>query len=346
MNKGLFTLLFLLLLGTSTQVHAGNPDRQGEAGAVELLLTPWARGAGLHGMTTASAAGVEAMNINIAGMSRINRSELALGNTRLYEGADLGINSIGFVTKAGKGGAFGISLVAMDFGDNIVTTTDQPAGTGATYSPSFFNLALGYSYTYENRISVGVLVRMISESAPGISSNGIAIDAGVQYVTGPKDNFKLGITLKNTGSPMAFGGDALSQSVPDPDGDGYSLTFDVRSEDYELPSVLNIGLAYDYYFQDDLYLRGVGNFTSNAFGSDQIGAGLELIYREMFQLRGGYKLDIDADESRTNIYDGLSMGASVLLPVSKGGSKIALDYAYRTTTVFKGTHNLTLRLAI
>ena len=34
---------------------------------------------------------------------------------------------------------------------------------------------------------------------------GWAIDAGVQYVSGEKDNFKLGISLRNIGSPMQFG---------------------------------------------------------------------------------------------------------------------------------------------
>ena len=44
-------------------LHAGNPDRQGEAGGYELLLNPWARNAGLHAMSTSFAYGVEAMQI-------------------------------------------------------------------------------------------------------------------------------------------------------------------------------------------------------------------------------------------------------------------------------------------
>lgn len=348
MNKSIYTIFFLFMIVGSTAVFAGNPDRQGEAGAAELLLNPWARSAGLHGMTTASVTGVESMRINIAGLSRIDQGEFAVANTRLYEGAGLGINALGFSSKVGSGGAFGVSLMAMDFGDIPVTTTAQPEGSGADFSPSFINIGLGYSYTYENKISVGVLFRGITQSVPGASAGGFALDAGVQYVTGPEDNFRLGISLRNIGSTMAFGGDGLTQNLPSPDdAAGYNLTYEVRSEDFELPSVLNIGLSYDYYIQEDLFVRGIGNFTSNSFGSDQVGVGLELSWKEIVQIRGGYELEIDEDSQRQSMYDGLAMGISVLAPMGRDKSnRVGIDYAYRTTRVFEGTHNITLRLAI
>ena len=58
MNKKILLSVFLTLSFFSAS--AGNPDRQGEAGAYELLLNPWARTIGLHSMTTASVRGVEA----------------------------------------------------------------------------------------------------------------------------------------------------------------------------------------------------------------------------------------------------------------------------------------------
>jgi hypothetical protein len=51
----LLPCMLLLLAGT---VFAGNPDRQGEAGANQLLINPWARSAGLHTMGTANVTGV------------------------------------------------------------------------------------------------------------------------------------------------------------------------------------------------------------------------------------------------------------------------------------------------
>lgn len=345
MKKYFYTLL-LLSLGCSV-AFAGNPDRQGEAGAAELLLNPWARSAGLHSMSTSSVSGVESMRLNIAGLSRINKGELVIGNTRLYEGSTMGINSVGFATKVGKNGAFGLSLVAMNFGDIQVTTTAQPEGTGGTYSPSFFNIGLGYAYTYENKISVGILVRAISETLPDVSASGFAIDAGVQYVSGDKNEFKLGIALRNIGSPMEFGGEGLSlRAEATGSAPSYDLTVNQRAEDFELPSMLNIGVSYDFYFGETDFLRGIMNFTSNAFARDDIGVGAEFSFRNLVVLRGAYKLALDAgDEIEANLYTGLSGGVSVDVPLKRAENRIVgIDYAYRATNPFRGTHNFSVRL--
>lgn len=351
MKKQLYTLLIVLVGGVF--LYAGNPDRQGEAGAAELLLNPWAKSAGLHSMSTSFVSGVESMRINVAGLSRINSFELAAANSRLYEGTGIQQNAIAFASKLGKYGAMGVSLVSMDFGDIPVLTTSQPEGNGGTYSPSFFNLGLGYAYTYKSKkkgngeISVGVLVRAISESTPEVSASGFGIDAGVQYISGEKGNFKLGIALKNIGTPMTFGGEGLSFRTDSPESNvGYKLTSSLEGQKFELPSVLNIGLSYDYYFSDKLCLRGVGNFTSNAFSSDQIGGGLELMYNNLVTIRGAYKADISDEKGKiANLYTGLSAGVSIDVPLKRASNQVVgIDYAYRATNPFKGTHNFTLRL--
>ena len=51
---------------------------------------------------------------------------------------------------------------------------------------------------------------MISEQISNVGASGIALDAGIQYVTGAKDNLKFGISLKNVGPRMSFSGDGLS----------------------------------------------------------------------------------------------------------------------------------------
>jgi len=63
----------LLLAGVA---FAGNPDRQGEAGANQLLINPWARSAGLHSLNTSYVSGAEAMYLNVAGLSRIQKRRL------------------------------------------------------------------------------------------------------------------------------------------------------------------------------------------------------------------------------------------------------------------------------
>jgi hypothetical protein len=193
-----------LLLGLTSvsNTFGGNPDRQGEAGAYELLLNPWARSAGLHTLNVSMVSGVEAMRVNVAGMAGTRRSELALGHARYLEGTGISMNAVGLTQSVGENGVFGLSLMAMNFGDIAVTTTNLPGGDGSTFSPSFFNLGLGYAHTFENKVSVGILARAVSETISSVSAFGFAIDAGVQYVTGPEDNFKLQFDIESTCSSI------------------------------------------------------------------------------------------------------------------------------------------------
>lgn len=341
MKRNIYTIIILLVLGAST-VFAGNPDRQGEAGAAELLFNPWARSAGLHSMTTSFVQGVEAMRLNVAGIGRIDNVEFAAGNARLYEGSDLNFNAFGFVKKVGTGGAFGITMASVDFGDILITTTQQPEGIGGTYSPNFFHMGLGYAHTYENKISVGLLVRGVFESTPDANGSGFALDAGVQYVSGDNDEFKLGIALRNIGSPMKFEGEGLSLRT-DSEGGGQN-TVAQRAATFEMPSMLNIGVSYDIAIGDNT-LRALTNFTSNAFSRDQIGVGAEMIIFEDFAVRGGYKLDFgDSAGAGDNIYTGISAGATANFKVSSN-FRLGIDYAYRTTNPFRGSHNFSLRVA-
>jgi hypothetical protein len=342
---GLFITGTLLL--STTPVEAGNPDRQGEAGAYELLMNPWARSAGLHTLNTSFIRGVEAMRLNVAGLSRITKTEVLIGHTRYFEGSGINLNAFGFSTRVGKGGAFGISVMSVDFGEIEVTTTDLPEGTGATYSPNFLNLGFAYANTFENKVSVGFVLRGVSESTADLSAFGLALDAGVQYVTGAQDNFKFGISIRNVGSPMRFGGEGLSFQGDNPgSGVSYALTYDHRAAKFELPSVLNIGLSYDFLIDTRNRITPIANFTSNSFSRDQVGAGLEYSFREMFSLRGGYRYDLgtNADTVDKNVYSGLSAGASVEVPLKKGSqSRFGIDYAYRVTNPFDGTHNISVR---
>ncbi len=350
MKRCLVYTVFSALVLIPSLSFAGNPDRQGEAGGYELLLNPWARNAGLHAMSTSMAYGVEAMQINIAGLSRLGQNEFVIAHTRLFEGTGITLNSLGYAQKMGEAGAFGLCLTAMDFGDIEVTTTGQPEGTGATYSPSFFNIGLSYSYTFDKKVSVGILIRGISENIADVGAFGLAIDAGVQYVAGAKDNFKFGVSLRNMGSPMKFSGEGLSFPTTNPQGGvQYPITVDQRAAGYELPSMLNIGLSYDFYVTDLNRITALGNFTANSFTVDQIGAGVEYAFREMFMVRGGYRLDMGVPPSdpQHNVYSGLCAGATIEVPLKKDSkNRFAVDYAYLATNPFSGTHNFSLRFKL
>ncbi len=344
MNKKYILLLALAAFFSTGVAFAGNPDRQGEAGANQLIINPWARCAGLHAMNTSNTSGAEAMYLNVAGLSRLTGSQIQIGHTRYI--ADINLNAIGFAVPVGKGGgAFGISLVAMDMGDFELTTVETPEGSGATFSPTYFNMGLSYAHLFENKVSVGITAKIVNEAISNAAARAFALDAGVQYVTGENDNFRFGISLRNVGSKMRFTGEGLSKQLPNPGPISYNNTYYERANAYELPSQLNLGVSYDWLLGSQNRLTMMGNFTSNAFSRDQLGGGLELTVSKNFALRVGYKAELDANEDEATIDNGLSGGISFSTPVRKGSdTRIGLDYGYRQTKIFNGIHNLGLRM--
>ena len=332
---------------------AGNPDRSGEAGASELLINPWAQSSGWYGLNISSVRGVEAPNVNVAGMSFLEGSAIEFSRTEWLVGTEISINTFGFAQKVGDG-AIGLTLTSMDLGEIEVTTTDNPDGTGAFYKPRFSNLGLSYSRKFADYLSGGLTVRVITESISDVKAIGVAMDVGIQYITGSDEHpeqIKMGIALKNVGTPMKFSGDGLSFRGNVPDGD-YTMTQDFRSETFELPSLLTIGASYDFYFGQTNRLTLVGNFTSNSFYKDQFGGGLEYALKvkntEMFMIRAAYRYEsgITSDIDRTNASTGIAAGITFQYPIDDlGQNLVALNYSYRTAYQYEGSHCFGLRLS-
>lgn len=347
-----------LLIFSCVSLFAGNPDRQGEAGAYELVMNPWARSAGFHTMNTSFIGGVEAMRLNVAGLTSIDNTEIRVGVNQYLKGTTINMNALGFAQRVGTG-VFGLSIMNVDFGDIDVTTTNSPEGTGATYSPTFLNMGLSYANNFENKISVGITARVVTESIDNVSASAACFDAGVQYVSGPKDNMKLGISLRNVGTKMKYSGDGLSfrTQTPNP-GASNSITVDHRANGFDLPSMLNLGLSYDFYLgatadSDMASLKNritlFGNFTANSYSRDDLGGGVEYAWNNMLMLRASYKVQIgDVDDVfQDQAYTGLAFGASVQLPIKKDGNeRVAFDYGYRASNPFEGTHSFGLVLSL
>lgn len=344
-----FTLLF------STAVFAGNEDRAGEAGASELLINPWAGSSGWGGANTANAKGVEAMHLNVAGLAYASKTGIAFASTSYLSGTGIKINSLGLSQKVGEsGGVLGVSVMSMSFGDLDVTTVENPDGGLGTFRPNYLNIGVAYSKNFSNTISGGLVVKLISQSIANVTATGVAIDAGVNYVTGKRKQLKFGIALRNVGPTMKYNGNGLSDRFEDPSTEK-QLTINQRSNDFELPSLVNIGLSYDFYLGraetaddeelSDHRITTAGNFTSNSFTKDQFRFGLEYGFKEMFMVRGGYvyESDITDDSKAQTASSGLSFGASIAYPLSET-TTIGVDYSYRTTHVFGGTNTIGVSL--
>lgn len=339
---------------TVLTVFAGNKDRVGQAGASELLINPWARSSGWAGANSASAIGLEATNLNVAGLAFTRKTELMFNRSNWFSGAGVNVNAFGLSQNLNDRGVIGISVMNMSFGTIDVTTVDNPEGGVGTFSPKLMTFGLSYAKLFSNSISGGITLKGISESISNARAGGIAIDLGVRYVTGENERVKFGIALRNVGPKMQYSGDGFAFKTVINDG---NFTLEQRTEAFELPSLLNIGASYDFYLATSTdstsektlplhRLTVAGNFTSNSFGKDQIRGGIEYGFKNMLMLRGGYIYEdgVANSTTRTTFNVGPTMGMTLEVPISASGSTFGFDYSYRITKPNKGTHTVGVRI--
>jgi hypothetical protein len=350
MKKVLKTILpvLMVILLFNSNIYAGNEDRVGQAGAGELLINPWARSSGWAGANIASIRGLEAMFLNVAGTAFTPRTEVVFSHTQWLKGTDININSFGLTQKVGEAGVLGLGIMSMNFGDIEITTVELPEGGRGTFSPQFINIGLSYARIFSNSIYGGLAVKIVSESISDVGAQGICFDAGIQYVTGfnpDKDNLMFGISLKNVGPPMRYDGDGLSFRGLIPATE-LNMTVQQRSEQFELPSLVAIGVAYNFDLAESHKITLAASFTSNAFMKDQYAIGLQYGFKEYFMIRGGMLIEdgIFDDLERTNALTGPTGGVTFQVPFGDTGKSFGIDYSYRATDPFDGVHSFGARL--
>ncbi len=357
------------LLGSlvSASLYAGNDTKRGQAGAVELLVNPWARSSGMAGANSGIVRGIEAMGLNVAGLNGIKKTEINFCSALYLIGSQININSLGLAQRVGETGTMGLTLTAFDLGDFKETTEELPDGTGNIFKPQIFNFGAAYAKKFSSRISGGLLVRGISQSFRATSAFGVAFDAGIQYQRGAKNEFKFGVSILNLGPKMTYSGTELSGRGQLQNGQ-YSQTVGLLTAPFEQPSMLNIGVGYDFYFENDLVkLTPMFNFRSNSFTFDQYQVGVQASWKDMFMVRGGYDYQsgIFTKEESTTANLGPSAGLTFQIPFMKNSSGenvqasdsdlysgatkskvLALDYSYTLTRYFGGTHRLALLISL
>jgi len=349
-------LAFSVLTILSFAGYAGNEDRIGQAGSTELLINPFARSSGFAGANTSLVKGLEAQFLNVAGTAFTKKTEIIFSHTNWLGGAGITINAFGITQGVGKdkSGTIGLSVMSMNFGDLLITTVDLPEGGLGTFSPTFTNIGLSYAKEFSNSIYGGIVLRTVSQRMADINSSGICFDAGIQYVTGKKENVRFGISLRNVGPRMSFRGDGLSFRGIVP-ANGNSLTIQQRNEAFEMPSLLNIGGAYIFDLAKDEKhkLTVAANFVSNSFSRDQLQGGVEYSFNKMFMLRGGYSYEVKSPSNssvgnitttRTNALTGPTAGFTFEAPLNKKGTTFSLDYSYRASNPFSGVHSIGARI--
>ncbi|PKR81134.1 hypothetical protein CW751_06000 [Brumimicrobium salinarum] len=329
---------------------AGNEDRIGSAGGSEMLVNPWARSSAFGSAGVASTNGLEAQFSNIAGLAFTDQTQIKFNYTNWLGDANISLNSAGIAQRVGDQTVIALSLQAFGYGDIDITTVDLPEGGIGQFSPRKNIINLGFAREFSNSIYAGLNVKIINENIANLKASGVAFDAGIRYVTGEQDHIKFGITLKNVGTPMKFEGDGLSQEIFY-QGTGGNATMVQRGASFELPSLLALGFAYDFIFDENNKLTAAAAFHANSFTNDQFNIGLDYgmaFEKAAVNVRAGFvgeKAIFDREESTTSL-TGLTAGVSVDALLGEKKIPLGFEYGMRLSNPFGviNTFGVTLSL--
>jgi hypothetical protein len=322
------------VLFSAVNVNAGTGKRKGTAGATELLIPVGSVGTALSGNYTAGISGVEAMYWNPAGIANSGKSAEIMVSRSQYI-ADINLNYVALQADFGGFGFLGVSIKSLDFGDIPVTTEYATDGTGEKYSPSYTIIGATYGRKMTDRILFGVTAKIVSERIINVSATGVAFDFGVQYNT--QMGLKLGVSLRNLGTGMKFGGSDLERQV-NITNIAQQEALQIVSQQFEFPTTFDLGVAYTYKLMGGQSLTGMANFQNHHFGFDGYGAGLEYMLKMdkfAISLRGGATAQQDPEKNKLrfksddNIF-GPSFGGGLFFQLASQLS-LKLDYSYRMT---------------
>jgi hypothetical protein len=327
-------LIIILILSAAvfiSNTYAGGDHRNGTGGAQELLIPVGARGLALSGSYVAGLQGIESLFYNPAGLGAMSNSAQAAFSHMSYI-ADIGISYAAVAVRFEGFGAIGFNVKTIDFGDIPVTTVESPYGTGATFSPTFVVAGLTYSNAITDRIRVGVTANLITEKIISTSATGLGFTAGVQYngIAGV-EGLQLGVALKNIGAQMKFDGPDLLRNATEQDASRGTQFYKIDAATFELPSQLELGLAYERSFTDDFKAVLSSSFVNNNFLNDEYKFGGEVGYADIFFIRGGYTYTKEGVDNIDEQLFGATFGAGFKI---KTGVDITVDYAYRAARYF------------
>jgi len=277
---------------------------------------------------------------NPAGAANLTDYEAMFTHMNLFKDLDISLSYAAIVIPTESWGNFGVSVTTLDYGTMDVTTEYFPEGTGEKFSASSYAFGLSYARNITEDFTAGITIKYISELIFNSSANGFAFDVGTIFNT-PFYGIKFSSIITNFGPKLQMTGeDLLIRHDSDPTRNGNNATVDAyyKTDKFELPLKLQIGLSKDFQFLENQRLTVAVDATHANDNAEYINVGGELaLFDELFFLRGGYKALFLKDSQ-----EGLTLGVG--LNYALGVFSIGFDYAFQEYNYLGDTHSFGVRL--
>jgi len=317
-----FACFVLMILMVASPVFAQAP-KVGQSGMTWLNMPMGAQAAGMGSAHVAVVNDASSFFWNPAGYAFTDGTSLFVNRTQWI--ADINVNSGAISHNMGRFGIVGVNLTGVDWGTFHGTIRSDTAEQGyeetGTFSPSSMAVGISYAYRLSYQFGVGLNVKYLHENL-GTTLVGnftnpeeskarmrlLAFDFGTIYHIGFRD-LRIGVSIRNFSNEKAY-----------------------RAETFPLPMTFRAGMAIDLFsiFSEDLNhkLTFASDFIHSRDYTERLDSGLEYGFRDVFFLRGGYKLNYDIES--------FSLGTGIV--VDAIGAQTKVDYAYMQVDYFNGVH--------
>ncbi len=327
MRNKTFLLIVALLLLTFQSIMAGNENRIGTAGAAELLIAVGSRGTAMGGSVVANSYGVDAIFWNPAGLAWLEGTEVMASHLPYI--ADIDVTYIAVGKQLEDFGTLALSLKVVSIGAIEETTTDFPNGTGSIFEPTMAVIGLTFAKAVSTQVNFGITGRYIREQIFEVSASGLSFDFGFTYE--PRIyGLTLGLAIRNYGPDIVFSGSGFERSTA-----GRPLASSEAGS--ELPTSIDLGLAYNFMNNGLNSATMSTNFRSNNLSNDNWNSGLEYVYDERYSLRAGYNYS-----AQDNYLYGFSLGAGVSVDLGED-ARLTFEYSWTDTEVFNSNQYFTVK---
>jgi hypothetical protein len=306
--RKMFATALALLLVTATVAHGQqigdtpptDLTKVATGAAVFLKLPVGAKALSLGGGGMAVLEDVSALYWNPAGIAKLDRTTVGYNRADLYAG--ITHTFAGLVLPLGLNSRLGISYIGLDSGDMLVTTVQNPEGSGDFFNVTNTAIGLTFSQVLTDRFTLGITGKWVQEKIQRSIANAFALDIGSSFNTGLLGT-RIGMAIQNIGPAMQMSGPDLKfEWDPSSDTD-FDMTAGMEPDarldtfEYDLPLMFRMGVAVDVLggistlvVNDMNRVTAMMDIEDAADMSARVGVSLEYAWNETVFARFGYRL--------------------------------------------------------
>ncbi len=308
-HKALIVLAFIFVLISSGESRAQlfpnlGGQRTGTAALQFLKIGTSARATGMGESFVAVSDDITSLYWNPAGLVQFNDMGVTFSYTQWFVDTKLG--NFGGVYQFGGGNAIGLSVTSLQTEDMKVTTEFQPQGTGEYFKFSDLAVGLSFAKRMTEQFSFGATIKYVREELGVLKMEGVLGDLATFYRTGLGTS-RFAIVISNFGGQVSPSGEA-----PLVNG-GTASSF----QKFPPPTSFQLGFAIEPYQNKENRITTSVQLNSPTDNAENLCFGVEYAYKEFLMFRGGYKVNVDAEN--------FSAGIGLKFPISFANA--SLDYS-------------------